>query len=303
MPPLRRFRFGVNCTTTSATEWLESARKVEGLGFSTLIAQDHLGAQLAPLAALAAAATVTTRIRLATLVLDNDFRHPALVAAETATVDALSGGRMELGLGAGWLQSDYTKTGFPFDAPAVRLARLAEAVQICKLLFASEAPVSFHGRHYCLKDMEPLPRPVQKPRPPIMVGGRLKRALSLAAREADIVSISLLDRRLPGRPTPPTFDEKVQWVREAAGERFSELELHVNGSVVAITDAREAAVQAFAARTGQTPAEALASPGTLVGSIDSVVDKLHAMRERFGISYWAIHARDVDAFAPVLARL
>src|SRR5579864_5463756 len=139
----RKFRFGVNCTTTSATEWLDAARKAEALGFDTLIAQDHVGAQLAPLPALAAAAMVTTRVRLATLVLDNDFRHPALVAKEAATIDVLSGGRMELGLGAGWLESDYTKTGIPFEAPSVRLARLAEAVQVCKRCLRSETPVNF----------------------------------------------------------------------------------------------------------------------------------------------------------------
>src|SRR5690348_16103487 len=172
-------RFGVNCITTSANDWLESARKAEALGFDVLIAQDHFGAQLAPLPALAAAAMVTSRIRLATLVLDNDFRHPALVAQEAATVDALSGGRMELGLGAGWLESDYTKSGLAFDAAPVRLARLAEAVQLCKSLFESDTPVTFEGKHYCVSGLEPLPRPVQKPRPPLMIGGRLKRALQL----------------------------------------------------------------------------------------------------------------------------
>lgn len=299
----KRFRFGVNCTTTSATEWQDAARKAESLGFDTLIAQDHFGAQLAPLPALAAAAMVTSRLRLATLVLDNDFRHPALVAKEAATVDVLSDGRMELGLGAGWLESDYSATGIPFEAASVRLGRLSEAVQVCKAYLEAAGPVNFAGSYYCIRDLEPLPRCVQEPRPPIMIGGRLRRALSLAGREADIVSISLLDRRAPGAPPPPSFAQKVEWVRAAAGARFSALELHVNAAVVALTDTPESAVEAFAARTGQSVADALASPGTLVGSIDGIIEKLHAIHETFGVSYWVVHARNMDVLADVIARL
>jgi probable F420-dependent oxidoreductase len=299
----RDFRFGVNATTVSALEWREAARKAEVLGFDTLIAQDHVGAQLAPLPALVAAAEVTNRLRLATLVLDNDLRHPALVAQEAATVDALSSGRMELGLGAGWLESDYTRTGIPFESPAVRLGRLAEAVQICKAFFSAEGPVSFRGSYYCIQELDPLPRPIQKPRPPIMVGGRRRRALSLAAREADIVSISLLDRPVAGAPPPPSFAEKVSWVRSAAGEHFSSLQLHVNASVVAVTDDPSDALRAFSERTGQPLEEALSSPGVLAGNVEAIVEKLHASREQFGVSYWVMHARAMDAFAPVIARL
>jgi probable F420-dependent oxidoreductase len=300
-PP--RFRFGVNATTVSALEWRDAARKAEALGFDTLIAQDHVGAQLAPLPALGAAAEVTSRLRLATLVLDNDLRHPALVAQEAATVDVLSGGRMELGLGAGWLESDYTRTGIRFESPAVRLGRLAEAVQICKACFSADGPVSFRGSYYCIQELDPLPRPVQKPKLPIMVGGRRRRTLSLAAREADIVSISLLDRPVAGEPPPPSFAEKVSWVRSAAGERFSALQLHVNASVVAVTDDPSDALRAFSARTGQPLEEALTSPGVLAGSVEAIVEKLHASREQYGVSYWVMHARAMDAFAPVIARL
>jgi probable F420-dependent oxidoreductase len=299
----RAFRFGVNATTASAPEWRETARVAEALGFDTLIAQDHVGAQLAPLPALVAAAEVTTRLRLATLVLDNDFRHPAMVAQEAATVDVLSGGRMELGLGAGWLESDYARTGITFDPPAVRLGRLAEAVQICKACFSSEEPVSFRGTYYCIQELNPLPRPVQKPRLPIMVGGRRRRTLSLAAREADIVSISLLDRPVAGEPPPPTFAEKVAWVRSAAGDRFSELQLHVNASVVDVTDDPSDAIAAFAARTGQPLEEAQGSPGVLAGSVEAIVEKLQASREQFGVNYWVLHARNMHAFARVIARL
>jgi len=295
-------RFGVNCTTTSASEWLESARKAEALGFDTLIAQDHFGAQLAPLPALAAAALVTSRVRLATLVLDNDFRHPALVAQEAATVDQLSGGRMELGLGAGWLESDYKKSGIPFDPPSVRLRRLAEAVQLCKACLRSDGPVSFSGEFYSIDNLELQPRPLQQTLP-LMVGGRQKRALSLAAREADIVGISLLDRREPGAPPPPSFAQKVEWVRAAAGERLAHLQLHVNAGTVAITDEPERAIEAFATRTGQSVAEAWQSPGALVGNVDEIVQKLHAVHEQFGVSYWVIHAPAMESFAQVIARI
>jgi probable F420-dependent oxidoreductase len=303
MPRPRRFRFGVNCVATSRDEWQQTARKAEALGFDTLIAQDHFGKQLAPMPALVAAAAVTSRLRLGTLVLDNDFRHPALVAKEAATVDVLSEGRLELGLGAGWLESDYTKTGIPFDSPSVRLGRLTEAVQICKACFLEEDSVSFYGEYYHVQDLDPWPRPVQKPRPTIMIGGRRRRMLSLAAREADIVGISLLDRRGPSQPEPPTFAQKVEWVRAAAGARFDELELHVNAAMVEITDRPEAAVEQLAARTGQTIAQALESPGTLVGSVDGIVEQLHARREQHGVSYWVIQARAMDSFGRVLARL
>ena len=303
MPHPRRFRFGVNCTTTSLDELQETARKAEATGFDTLIVQDHFASQLAPMPALVAAAGVTSRLRLATLVLDNDFRHPAVVAKEAASVDVLSRGRMELGLGAGWLRADYIKAGIPFDPPAVRMARLAEAVQICKACFCSEQPVTFRGEYYQLRDLDPLPRPIQKPRPPIMIGGRQRRMLSLAAREADIVGISLLDRRGPDQAPPPTFAQKVEWVRQAAGARFESIELHVNASVVDITERGELAVEQLAARTGQTPAEALASPAALVGSIAGILEKLDAYRAQYGVSYWVVHARYMDVLAQVISRL
>jgi probable F420-dependent oxidoreductase len=301
----RPFRFGVNGTTTSLQVWQEVARTAEGLGFATLIAQDHVGQQLAPLPALVAAGAVTTRLRLATVVLDNDFRHPGLLAKEAATVDVLTSGRFELGLGAGWLQSDYDKTGIPFDPPGVRIARLAEAVQICKSFFAEPEAVTFDGRHYRIQGLDAAPRPVQQPRPPLMLGGRARRMLELAAREADIVGLSLLDRRGPDLPAPPSFEQKVAWVRQAAGPRLAELELHVNASLVSVDDgqAGEAAVEQQARRTGQTVAQVLASPGTLVGSVGTVVERLFALREQFGLSYWVIPARAMPAFAPVIARL
>jgi probable F420-dependent oxidoreductase len=300
----RAFRFGVNSVTTSRAEWEDTARKAEALGYDTLIAQDHFGNQLAPVPSLVAAAAVTSHLRLATLVLDNDFRHPALLAKEAATLDVLTEGRFELGLGAGWLQADYTRTGLSFDPPAIRLARLAESVHICKALLSSAEPVSFTGEHYRIDQLEPSPRPVQQPRPPLMLGGRQRRMLGLAAREADIVGLSLLDPRGPGLPPPPTFEQKVSWVREAAGERFDELELHVNASLVQVTDhPSEAEIDRVATRTGQTHAQVLASPGSLVGSVETIVQTLLARREAYGLSYYVVQGRVMEALGPVIARM
>jgi probable F420-dependent oxidoreductase len=299
----RAFRFGVNSVTTSLPEWQDVARKAEALGYSTLIAQDHFAKQFAPLPALVAAGAVTSTLRLATMVLDNDFRHPAAVAKEAATVDVLTGGRLELGLGAGWLQADYDQVGLAFDSPALRYERLAETVQICRAFFDSSAPISFEGKHYRISQLETQPRPVQQPRPPIMVGGRQRRMLSFAAREADIVGISLLDRRGPTLPEPPSFAQKVAWVRQAAGERFDALEIHVNASVVTVGDGATDSVEHAATRTGQSEAQIRESPGTLVGSVDAIVDLLHARREQFGISYYVVHGRVLESFAPVVARL
>jgi probable F420-dependent oxidoreductase len=298
------FRFGINHVTLSREEWLETARKAEALGYDTLIAQDHFGSQLAPLPALVAAAAVTGRLRLATIVLDNDFRHPALVAKEAATVDVLSNGRMELGLGAGWLQSDYDKTGLPYYSPAERIERLGETVQICKALFSPQADcVTLSGKYYTIRNLDALPHPVQQPHLPIMIGGRQKRMLSLAAREADIVGISLLDQRGSGVPDPPSFAQKVEWVRHAAGARLDAVEIHVNASLVHVGKVPDSAVEQQALRRGMTPEQVLDSPGTLVGSVDAIVERLLACRAEFGVTYYVIQGRLMDAFAPVVARL
>ena len=301
----RPFRFGVNSSlTTSRADWEDTARRAEALGYDTLIAQDHFANQLAPMPALVAAAAVTSHLRLATLVLDNDFRHPALLAKEAATVDVLTDGRFELGLGAGWLEADYVKTGLTFDAPGQRLARLTEAVHICKALLASPEPLTFSGDFYHIDKLDAAPRPVQTPRPPLMLGGRQRRMLGLAAREADIVGLSLLDPRAPGLPPPPTFAQKVAWVREAAGARFDDLELHVNASLVQVSDQpSDAEIDRVAARTHQTRAQVLASPGSLLGSVEAIVETLLARREEFGVSYYVVQGRVMETFARVIARV
>jgi probable F420-dependent oxidoreductase len=297
----RGFRFGLLYTGATLAEWRERARKAEDLGFSTLVVQDHFGAQLAPLPCLVAAAAVTTGLRFGTVVLDNDFRHPAVMAKEAATVDVLTGGRFELGLGAGWLATDYEKTGVSFDPAPARMERLAETVAICRVFFAGET-VTFHGKHYQVEGLDAFPKPAQAPLP-LLIGGRQRRMLSYAAREADIVSISMLDPRTPDSPPPPGFAEKVGWVRAAAGSRFEVIEIHANCFSAEVTDKAAEALESIAKRIGATPEQALENPANLVGSVDSIVEQLERWRERCGLGYICLQPGVMDAFAPIIARL
>jgi probable F420-dependent oxidoreductase len=297
----RPFRFSVQDQTTDLKDWQELARKVEDLGFSALVMQDHFGVQLAPLPALVAAGAVTSRLRLGTLVLDNDFRHPAVLAKEAATVDVLTGGRFELGLGAGWMAADYAKSGIAYAEPAERFGRLRETTHIVKAFFSEPESVTFKGKYYQVEALDASPKTVQTP-PPILIGGRQKQMLQFAAREANIVSISMLDR-FAGVTNPPTYAEKVSWVREAAGERYGRIELHVNASNIAVTDDADGALAAIAERLKSTPEEALNTPATLVGSVDAIVERLLMWRETCDVSYFNLQRRFVDQFAPVLAKL
>ena len=298
------FRFGVNRTgASSLKEWQNYARELEDLGYSSLIMQDHVDRQFAPIPALMAAAAVTTRLRLTTLVLDNDFRHPGVLAKEAATLDLLSDGRLELGLGAGWLQSDYDKLGLSFDAPAARMRRFREAVAIVKGFFEAETAVSYRGEHYNVTELDAWPRPVQRPHPPLMIGGRQKGMLAFAAREADIVSISMLDPRGPGLPPPPTYAEKVAWVREASGERFPAIELHANSGGLQVTDDQAGAVAAVAERLKISPEAVLNTPANLIGSVDAIVEQVQRWRDTCGVSYFVVPGTKMLDMAPIVARL
>jgi probable F420-dependent oxidoreductase len=305
------FRFGVNVrTAASRAEWADKARKVEALGYAVLLVPDHLAELLAPFPALAAAAAATTRLRVGTAVLNNDFRHPALLAREAATLDVLSDGRLELGLGAGHMQSEYEQAGLAFDPDATRVERLGEAVVIVKRLLEGES-VTFAGRHYRVTGHSIHPRPVQRPRPPVFIGGNAPRLLTLAAREADIVGLTGIAFRHGGKePDVSDFraavvDERVRLVRETAAERFDRLELTALVQRVVVTDDRRKAAGELA--TGRwarlTPDEILASPYALVGTVDQMVDDLRARRERWSISYVMTHEPFMDALAPVVARL
>jgi probable F420-dependent oxidoreductase len=307
---MKRFRFGVNVRSAGpAADWIALARKVEDLGYSTLNLPDHLTARPAPMPALASAATATTQLRVGTLVLNNDFRHPVLLAREAATLDVLSEGRFELGLGAGYMKAEYDEAGLRFDRGGVRVERLAEAVAIVKGLFAGDA-VTFAGRHYQVAAHKIYPLPVQRPRPPILIGGNGPRLLGLAAAEADIVGFTGITFARGGvEPDLSGFraaevDERVRLVRQAAGARFDQLELNALVQRVIVTEDRRGAAEELAQRwIGLTPDDVLASPFTLLGSVDEMVTQLIAQRARWSLSYYIVFDSVIDVFAPVVERL
>jgi probable F420-dependent oxidoreductase len=305
---VRPFRFGVTAPTPSAgTDWVERARRVEQLGYSILVVPDHFRDHLAPVPALTAAALATTRLRVGSLVFSNDFRHPAVLAKEAATIDVLSGGRFELGLGGGWLRAEYDQTGIPFDAPGTRIERLEEAVTIIKGLLAGER-VTFAGRHYTIADLEGRPTPVQRPHPPIAIGGGGRRTLTLAAREASIVGLVPRARRDgSGLDLTDLSDaatrEKLEWVRAAAGDRFDSLEIHALIQAVAVAERRTAAADDLASRFKVARDVVLETPYVQLGTVEEICESLQQRRERYGISYLTVFERDMEVFAPVVARL
>lgn len=302
------FRFGVQTSSgRSREEWAEKARKVESLGFSTLLIPDHFDDQLAPMPAMMAAADATTTLRVGSLVLDNDYKHPLVHAKEAATLDVLSGGRLELGLGAGWMQTDYVAAGMTYDSPGVRISRFKEGLTIIKGLLG-EGPVDFAGTYYTITAHEGTPKPVQKPLP-ILVGGGGKRVLSIAAREANIVGINFnLEQGRVNRATMQTggaesTDEKIGWIRAAAGPRFEELELNVTVFVAAVSDDQAGMAARLAPGFGMSSADVLESPHAVIGSADQICETLQARRERYGISYVVFSGDGFERLAPVVARL
>lgn len=304
----RPFRFGATVfRVRSRDEWIAHARQAEERGYATFLVPDHFSRDLlAPMPALMAAADATSTLRVGSLVFANDFRHPALLASEAATVDLLSNGRFELGIGAGWMQQDYGPTGIVFDPPAVRVERLAEAVTIIKRLFGDE-PVSFAGRHYNLDGLHGAPKPVQQPGPPILIAGSGRRMLSLAAREANTVGLLVGSNGVQldlASGSAAETERRVRWVREAAGERFGSLELNTLILQAVVTDRRSQVAAELARQWGVSGEQLLDTTHFLIGSVDQIVDDLQTWRERFGISYIVVnHAEGVAALAPVVARL
>jgi probable F420-dependent oxidoreductase len=305
----RPFRFGVQeHRAPSARAWQEKAREVESLGYSTLYLPDHFTDQVGPIAALMAAAGATTTLRVGSLVFDNDYRHPVILAKEAATIDLLSDGRFDLGLGAGWMASDYEQAGIPFDSPGTRISRMEEALKIIKGLFTGE-PFTFAGEHYAVAGIAGSPRPVQQPHPPILLGGGGRRMLQIAAREADIVNVNfdlregIVNRDLVRTGLAEATDEKLGWIRDAAGERMERIELSVTIFLANITDDRESVASVMAPGGGVETKDILAMPHFLIGTVDEVVEDLQARRERYGISYVIVPGEAAESFAPVVARL
>jgi probable F420-dependent oxidoreductase len=311
---VRPFRFGIIAEHAQTAEaLLETARRAEAAGFSTLLLRDHLVEgpflhQLGPLTALAAVAAVTTRLRIGTLVLCNDLRHPAVLAKEAATLDVLSGGRLELGLGAGFLRRDYEEAGLRFDPPGERVGRLEESIQVLRGLFG-DRPLTHLGRHYQVNGLDSHPRPVQRPHPPIHVAAAQPRMLRIAGREADIVNLQTVSTTggvmtddVAGR-SPDAVARQVERVREAAGDRISRLELSIVATVATTDRPIEAAAEIARSRGWSVAAEqVLAMPSMLIGPPDRLIELLHQRRETLGISYYIVSDTALDAVTPLLER-
>jgi probable F420-dependent oxidoreductase len=293
----RPFRFGVVAgQARSAEEWIAKARRAESLGFSSFLIPDTLGQTFAPLPALAVAAAATHSIHLGTYVLANDFRNPVLVARECATLDFLSGGRFELGLGAGrpGVEEDLRKLGIPFDSGGVRVERLAEALGIIKAILSGQA-ADAPGPHYAVAGADVFPQPAQPPHPPILVAASGKRLLALAAREADIVALAV-----PPLEGQAALKEKIDWLRESAGDRFAQLELNSN-----LTAVGQQLPEWIARRMNITIQQLIEadSPSALTGDVDHMCQQLLERREVLGVSYITAGDMFMDALAPVIERL
>ena len=304
-----KFRFGVQISNAPSRQaWVEKARRVEELGFSTLFIPDHFHDQLGPVPALMAAADATTSLRIGGMVFDNDYRHPVVFAKESATLDLLSDGRYEFGIGAGWMKTDYDASGIPYDSPGTRIERLKEALAIYKGAWGDE-PFSFSGKHYTITNYNGFPKPVQKPHPPILVGGGGKRVLSLAAREADIVGVNFnlapgaVNQEVMATGDATATEEKIRWIREAAGARFERLEINVTVFVAIVTDDRDGMAKRISGGFGMPPEEVLQSPHALIGSAEQIVDVLQERRDRFGFSYIVLSGDGFEPFAPVVKKL
>lgn len=310
MAARRPFRFGVGPSgllADLAPKWRATVAEIEAMGFDSVCLGDHLS-MMGPLPALAAAAAWSERLTLALTVAANDYRSPVLLAQEAMTLQAISGGRFELGLGAGWDAADYRQLGIELERPGARIDRLAEAIQIVKLYGAGE-PFDFAGDHYRLEGVEPA---VRGPRPKL-IGGGGPRVLRLAAREADIVGVNVplggadLSASLAaGATAAERVEAAVELVRAAAGARFEEIELHVNVLACEVTESEAAATErtaAVAARLGVAPAELAESPFVLVGTAEALVAKLQRLREHLGFSYFSVPRAAAADLAPLLPAL
>jgi probable F420-dependent oxidoreductase len=292
----------------SRDAWRDLARKCEDMGYSTLYVPDHLDDQWAPMIACAVAAEATTTLRVGTLVLDNDFRHPVLAAREAATLDVVTGGRFEFGVGAGWLTADYDQSGIPMDRPGVRIARLAESLEIMRSLWQT-GTATFDGEHYQVPGAKGFPAPVTPGGPPLVIGGGGRRVLTLAGRYADVVSIvpnlsaGYIGPEVAAEGVLERYHERVRWARDAAGDRAGDLELQCWTAAVQVVPNADEVVASLAPVFDLTPEQLRAAPLALIGSAPEIAETLRKRREELGFSYIVVHEPEMDALAPVIAEL
>lgn len=322
--PQRPFRFGLIASGATAHDLIETAKSAEQSGFSSIALNDHFNSTVAPLLGLQAMAATTSHIRVSTAVLNQDLRHPAVLAKELATLDVLCGGRLEVGLGAGWVRADYEQSGIPFEAAPTRIGRLQETVDILKQLFA-EGACTFTGEHFNIEKLETTPKPVQPGGPPILIGGGGRKILTMAARRADIIQVlgqafgtegAVVDDLSSFRFD--AFEERVGWIADAAGDRFEDIELSLMLVFVAITDDIERAATGFldflsatVSRYGGEVGDVdvrlktlIESPVVAIGSVDEICDKLQNMRQSLGISYFTVpYGSTPEDLAPIVEQL
>jgi probable F420-dependent oxidoreductase len=306
---VRPFRFGVQASAgVDADAWRTFARSVESAGYSTLLVADHVGGdELAPIPALAVAAEATRGLRIGTLVINNDLRHPAMLAREAASLDVLSGGRFELGIGAGWARDEYEQLGIGFDEPATRIGRLDEALRIIRQAWSGK-PVAGPGAYYRVDGLPGLPRPIQRPGPPILVAGGGARAMRVAARHADIIGVHLrMHRDGLGEDwstgSISATRQRIERIRAAAGDRFDHLELQMMLMTVEITDDPQGSADRIGRSEGLDGSDVLDSPYRLIGTVDEMVEALEQRRASLGVSYFVVPGGWAAGFAPVVARL
>lgn len=305
----RRFRFGLKFRAAADGAALAAlARRAETLGYSTILVSDHpTHPQLAPLTAAAALACATTRLRIGSSVLANDFRHPVVLAKEVATLDVISGGRVELGLGTGWKKAEYEAMGLAFDAASRRIERLREAVAILRTFWSGQSG-AVAGKHYSIAGIAGFPAPVQ-PRIPILIGGGGRKVLSLAAETADIVGVNPAarsgahDLETDLDSTADATDEKLRWIAEAAGARLETLELCMQVYADCVTASRAEGDRVLAARYAFPLEQARQVPYAWVGSVDEICEGLEAKRARWGVSYWVVPEHAMETMAPVVERM
>ncbi len=318
----RKFRFAAggegNREEGGARKFIKLAQQAEEYGFDSFMIPDHLGEQVGPIAALGALAVATEKIRIGTAVLANGFRHPAVLAKDAATIDVLSRGRLELGIGAGWMKEEFDKGGIAYDSPGVRIEKLDEALTILDVLLRGQE-CNFAGKHYQISGLKGSPRPRQGPRPPLAVGGGGPKMLALAAKHADIISVATPTNKegkllLSGITMEKTI-ERVNIIRAAAGDRFSDIELNWTITMIVITDDREQVAEMALAALDKgfppniavdvklTTAEILDSPYIAIGSFEEIADQIRNVRAKTSMSYVGVFPTQMDAFAPIIPLL
>lgn len=310
MPEKRPFTFAAMVRSgDTGQEFIDRVKEIESMGYSTAAMVDHFNPTFAPVPGLTAAALTAPSLRVLATVFDNDFRNPVLLAKEMATLDQLSNGRVDFGIGAGWMGSDYKQTGIQYDPPGVRISRMEEALTVMKGFWSGEE-FNFNGEHYVIEGLRGYPAPVQQPHPPIYVGAGGKRILGIAGREADIIGVHVRfgpDGALDSVDTVrEQMDKKFEWIRAGAGDRFDQIQfalLLFAATVVDSESAKQAEIASIAERIGQSEEAVAASPYYLVGSESELIEEIESLRETWGFSHFTVTADAADGFAPVVKKL